>query len=514
MQIIGRMMNRRIGTFTVAAILLLSLLLPTMPHVLADNIGRGGTFTVTIKCINAGDIIIRDVDARTSDPWVTHNYVYLGDLAPGESQTAEFHGTVPLDAPLGIHTVTLECSGTAVSGQRTLMSSGNYQLNVIEIASISTTVNPPQIQPWISPNVWIKLDHSTVQCNGVLTGVLKVKNTDTTRSIHVQQISLRLAYYSSAQEEYVGWSWSGNDEIKQYETGTYPWISSVKWNFPTDLGETEVYAIVYYTSPAGTSESYTTTRVPFAIDCPQATTTFTHKENVGSTTMTEVSTETTSPSTSENCFSYLLDGNWDEFWGCLLGVSPCFIATATYGSPLAPQVQLLRDFRDRYVLNTFSGKSFMLTFNAFYYSFSPQLAALISSSPMLRQFMQVALAPLLAIMEFAYYVNLQLYPSNSEVAIILSGLVLCCLVGLVYLSPFAALLAWRSRTCRRSIASKRMRRLRLLVVTCLIGSVILSTILRLPFVTSLATSLTAVVVVGYAGLLPTQLWLKLKTSLD
>ena len=52
-------------------------------------------------------------------------------------------------------------------------------------------------------------------------------------------------------------------------------------------------------------------------------------------------------------------------------IGGCLIATATYGSELAPQVQLLREIRDNTVLQTQSGTLFMTAFNQFYYSFSP-----------------------------------------------------------------------------------------------------------------------------------------------
>ena len=52
----------------------------------------------------------------------------------------------------------------------------------------------------------------------------------------------------------------------------------------------------------------------------------------------------------------------------------CLIATATFGSELAPQVQQLRELRDNTVLKTNSGIAFMTAFNQFYYSFSPTVA--------------------------------------------------------------------------------------------------------------------------------------------
>ena len=50
----------------------------------------------------------------------------------------------------------------------------------------------------------------------------------------------------------------------------------------------------------------------------------------------------------------------------------CLIATAAFGSEMAPQVQFLREIRDGKVMATESGTAFMTGFNQFYYSFSPQ----------------------------------------------------------------------------------------------------------------------------------------------
>ena len=60
----------------------------------------------------------------------------------------------------------------------------------------------------------------------------------------------------------------------------------------------------------------------------------------------------------------------------------CLIATAAFGSEMAPQVQFLRELRDNTVLQTQSGTSFMTGFNQFYYSFSPAVADLERENPM------------------------------------------------------------------------------------------------------------------------------------
>ena len=82
----------------------------------------------------------------------------------------------------------------------------------------------------------------------------------------------------------------------------------------------------------------------------------------------------------------------------------CLIATATYGSELAPQVQQLRELRDNQLMNTESGSAFMSTFNNVYYSFSPVIADMERENPMFKEAVKLGLTPMLsslAIMENA-----------------------------------------------------------------------------------------------------------------
>jgi hypothetical protein len=58
----------------------------------------------------------------------------------------------------------------------------------------------------------------------------------------------------------------------------------------------------------------------------------------------------------------------------------CFIATAAYGSPDAPEVEQLRRFRDRRLLTNRAGTVFVRA----YYRLSPPLAHLIARKPRLR----------------------------------------------------------------------------------------------------------------------------------
>lgn len=112
----------------------------------------------------------------------------------------------------------------------------------------------------------------------------------------------------------------------------------------------------------------------------------------------------------------------------------CIIASAAYGSELEPHVQALRDFRDQKLLSTFAGSKFMQVFNHFYYSFSPQVAQVVSSNPLIAAFVRILIAPLIQILKIFVLIP------ESESWTILTGTAAAGAVGLVYLSlPVAAI---------------------------------------------------------------------------
>jgi len=84
----------------------------------------------------------------------------------------------------------------------------------------------------------------------------------------------------------------------------------------------------------------------------------------------------------------------------------CLIATATFGSEMAPQVQQLRELRDNTILSTESGTAFMTGFNQFYYSFSPMVADLERENPVFKEAMKVILTPMLSSLSLLNYVDI------------------------------------------------------------------------------------------------------------
>lgn len=74
----------------------------------------------------------------------------------------------------------------------------------------------------------------------------------------------------------------------------------------------------------------------------------------------------------------------------------CFVATAAYGSPLAPEVILLSRFRDDVLLNLVLGRAFV----SCYYRVSPPLASLIARVDCLRAVTRhLLLAPILRMLK-------------------------------------------------------------------------------------------------------------------
>ena len=74
-------------------------------------------------------------------------------------------------------------------------------------------------------------------------------------------------------------------------------------------------------------------------------------------------------------------------------VSPCFVATATYGSPLAREIGVLRELRDRYLATHAPGRALI----GLYYRVGPLLAHEVTQHPWLRTVSRAILAPIVSL---------------------------------------------------------------------------------------------------------------------
>lgn len=109
----------------------------------------------------------------------------------------------------------------------------------------------------------------------------------------------------------------------------------------------------------------------------------------------------------------------------------CLIATAAFGSELAPQVQLLREVRDNVLFSTSSGTSFMTGFNAVYYAFSPTVADWERQSPAFKEVVRTAITPMLSTLSILNYVDI-----DSEQEMLGYGIGIMLLnIGMYFVAP-------------------------------------------------------------------------------
>ena len=119
----------------------------------------------------------------------------------------------------------------------------------------------------------------------------------------------------------------------------------------------------------------------------------------------------------------------------------CLIATAAFGSEMAPQVQFLRELRDNTVLQTESGSAFMTGFNQFYYSFSPYIADYERENPAFKETVKLALTPLLASLTLLQYADID---SESEMLGYGIGVILLN-IGMYFVAPAVLIMQVRKR---------------------------------------------------------------------
>ena len=125
----------------------------------------------------------------------------------------------------------------------------------------------------------------------------------------------------------------------------------------------------------------------------------------------------------------------------------CLIATAAFGSEMAPQVQFLREIRDNTVLQTESGSAFMTSFNQFYYSFSPAVADYERENPAFKEAVKLTLTPLLASLTLLQYADID---SESDMLGYGIGIILLN-IGMYFVAPAILIMKVRKNLILRKL---------------------------------------------------------------
>ena len=117
----------------------------------------------------------------------------------------------------------------------------------------------------------------------------------------------------------------------------------------------------------------------------------------------------------------------------------CLIATATYGTELAPQVQQLREIRDQKLMKTESGQSFLNSFNKFYYLISPTIADYERENPAFKEMVKLGITPMISSFSILNYVNM-----DSEFEVLVYGISLIVLnLGIYFIAPAVVIIRFR-----------------------------------------------------------------------
>ncbi len=119
----------------------------------------------------------------------------------------------------------------------------------------------------------------------------------------------------------------------------------------------------------------------------------------------------------------------------------CLIATATFSSELAPQVQMLRETRDNIVMQTQSGTAFMSAFNQFYYSFSPTVADWERQNLVFKEAVKITITPLITTLSILNYVDI-----DSEIEVLGYGISVILLnIGMYFVAPAFVIMRLRHK---------------------------------------------------------------------
>ena len=117
---------------------------------------------------------------------------------------------------------------------------------------------------------------------------------------------------------------------------------------------------------------------------------------------------------------------WDSITATFKAVGGCFIATAAYDTPMAEEIQILREFRDEYLLTNPVGRALVYL----YYGVSPPIAEFITEHPSLKPIVRAGLVPAVAMSNVATNATMP----NKAV-----------MVGLLVLVSVVALATWATR---------------------------------------------------------------------
>jgi len=371
------------------------------PDTLSVNQGETGSVDITVT--STGGFV-----SKTNLKWE-----WVGTKPTGVTPSLSPTSVTPTSGGSKTSKLKIETTSSATVGTFQIMVTGTsypkvHNVNVtVEIKSIAT--------------FGVQASPTSLSIVAGQTGISTITVTST-------------GGFSSAVS--LSFSWVGT-----YPTGVTPSLSAYSLTPPAGSSATSTLTI---------ATSATTTLGTYVVRITGVSGTLTYSADVTFTVTTPATTTVTTAVTTVTTFATTTAPG-----------RPCIIATATYGSELASEVQFLRSFRDQQVKSTFAGDQFMVAFNAWYYSFSPYIAQFIASNAFAKAVMKVLLYPLIGILHLAA-MTYNAFGFSHELAVVMAGLVASALIGVVYFSPLAILALILLRRYRKM--TLKMSQLRMLAI--------------------------------------------------
>ncbi|MFC1505451.1 CFI-box-CTERM domain-containing protein [Thermoproteota archaeon] len=177
---------------------------------------------------------------------------------------------------------------------------------------------------------------------------------------------------------------------ENYQLSYQTSITSVAINFQTDPSNTGSVTFDGISYSDGTSISKNSGTYSITAN-PASGYSFSRWEVSGSISINNPNSPSTTCNINGNCTIKIVQTAQTQTPPPQTG---CIIATATYGSSMAPEVIFMRNVRDNMVGSTDIGKTLVTGWNAFYYSWSPPIAHFISTNKESQSLSQVVLIPL------------------------------------------------------------------------------------------------------------------------
>lgn len=202
-------------------------------------------------------------------------------------------------------------------------------------------------------------------------------------------------------------------------------LTSQSYSQTQDYGAT-IAILAKATGGSGGASGVASFNVPVVISQATSTITTTTSES-SSVTSSELST-TSELTTSSTTAEVTTSSTTNELTTSSTAETPppppkrCVIATAAYGSDVAPEVQHMRYVRDKLIGSTHIGRILVEDFNAFYYLWSPSVARVIAENDFLRVVFRVLLLPLVWIVHLVglTFTSMTMMTGNAELASVMS----------------------------------------------------------------------------------------------